>query len=146
MKRGRQIASYILCLIICIGSTTNLVLLISSQNYPLIVVILSVAIAFVAILFSFAMFINGFRRKIKLIVEHERGRQIASYILCLIICIECITYLVLLMFSSQNYRLIIGILFNLAMIIYGFRQMIKLIAEPAGERHNEQEQTIWTQK
>lgn len=76
----------------------------------------------------------------------KRGRQIASYILCLIICIECITYLVLLMFSSQNYRLIIGILFNLAMIIYGFRQMIKLIAEPAGERHNEQEQTFWTQK
>jgi hypothetical protein len=50
------------------------------------------------------------------------------------------------MISSQNYRLIIGILFSLSMIIYGFRQMIKLIREPAGEKQNEQEQTFWTKK
>jgi hypothetical protein len=76
----------------------------------------------------------------------KRSRKIAYYASGILFCIEIAAYLVLLMISSQNYRLIIGILFNLAMIIYGFRQMIKLIAEPAGERHNEQEQTIWTQK
>ena len=138
MKRGREIASYILGLIICIGCTTNLVLLlVSSQNYRLIVAIL------LAILFSLAMIISGFRRRIK---EHERGKEIASSILGLIICIECTIYFVLLMISSQNYRLIIGILFNLAMIISGFRQMIKLIREPASEKHNEQEDTFWTKK
>jgi hypothetical protein len=146
MKRGWQIASYILALIICIGSTINLVLLISSQNYPLIVVILSVAIllaiTFVAILFSFALFINGFRRMIQLIVEHERGREIAFYILGLIFCIESTTYFVLSLISSQNYRLIVAILFILAITINGFRRMIKLIAEPAGEEQNEQEQTF----
>ncbi len=146
MKRGREIAFYILCLIFCIGSTTNLALLISSQNYPPIVVILSVAIllaiAFVAILFSLALFINGFRRMIQLIVEHKRGRGIASYILCLIFCIENIIYFVLLLISSQNYRLIVAILFNFAMIFYGFRRMIKFIGEPAGEMQNEQEQTF----
>jgi hypothetical protein len=76
----------------------------------------------------------------------KRSIEIAYYASGIIFCIGIAAYLVLLMFSSQNYRLIIGILFNLAMIIYGFRQMIKLIREPASERQNEQEQTFWTQK
>jgi hypothetical protein len=50
------------------------------------------------------------------------------------------------MISSQNYRLIVGILFSLAMIIYGFRRMIKLIVEPTGDKQNEQEDTFWTKK
>jgi uncharacterized protein YacL len=107
--------------------------LISSQHYPLIVSIVFVAIVlaivFVVILFSLAMIINGFCRMIKLIVEHGSVREIASHILCLIICIESATYLVLLLISSQHYRLIVAILFNLAMIIYGFHRMIKLILE-----------------
>lgn len=149
MKRGREIASYILCLIICIGSTTNLVLLISSQNYPLIVTILSVAIllaiVFVAILCSLAMIINGFRRMIKLIVEHERDWKIAFYILGLIVWIECATYSVLLLVSSQDYGLIIAILFQLAFAINSVYCMIKLIREPTSEGQNKQEQTLHTQ-
>ncbi len=149
MKRGREIAAYVLCLIICIGSTTNLVLLISSQNYPLIVTILSVAIllaiVFIAILCSLALFINRFRRMIKPIVEHERDWKITFYILELIVCIECATYSVLLLISRQDYRLIVAILLQLAFAIDCLRRMIKLIREPDGERQNEQEKTFHTQ-
>lgn len=73
----------------------------------------------------------------------KKRLKIAFYFLGLILCIGCVTYLVLLLISSQNYRLAIGILFNLAMAIYGFHRMIKLILEPAGERQNEQEQIFW---
>jgi hypothetical protein len=76
----------------------------------------------------------------------KKRLKIAFYFLGLIICIGCTTYLVFLLISSQNYRLIVGILFNLAMIIYSFRRMIKLIIEPASERQNEQEETFWTKK
>lgn len=73
----------------------------------------------------------------------KKRLKIAFYILGLILCIGNTTYLVLLLISSQNYRLVVAILFSLTMIIYGFRRMIKLIVEPAGEKQNEQEQTFW---
>ena len=72
--------------------------------------------------------------------------KIAYYAFGIIFCIGIAAYLTLLLALNKNYGLVVAILFDLALAINCFRQMIKLITEPAGERQNEQEQTFWTTK
>lgn len=133
MKINRKIICYSsIIAFFTIAAAYLALLLVPNKDYGLAV----------AIFLGLALAANCLSRMIKIIVEPEIDRKILLHILGLIINIESTTYFVVLLILRQDYHFILGILFFLAIVIYYLCSMIKLLADPAGEKQNEQEDTL----